>query len=157
MIRISAVVVGRVCACSRADRGRARRRDCSGRSRALCQALARVVAETVCARLVATGALTYDHSDERGRPNDEEVLDNDVPEGDRRAAVGGASATATGGRVRRDPRQVETLVAASLDAIDAYLTTPEARALCPVTSCLCGRNFETFARDIVHDTLREHE
>lgn len=141
------------------------RRDPDGKPRALAQALTRIVVETVYARLA-----TRDSSRDRGRDDAQGddrngSHDGNVPSGD----LEGDVYTATdreeyhrrddamdGGRLRRNPHQTDTLVAASMDALDAYLATPEARALCPVTSCLCGRNFETFVRDIVYDMLERH-
>ncbi|AGO84932.1 hypothetical protein psal_cds_867 [Pandoravirus salinus] len=50
--------------------------------------------------------------------------------------------------VDRDVDEQEA-VSAALHAIDAYLATPEAHALCPVVACVSARNYETLARDAV--------
>lgn len=162
MIRVSSVVVARMRACGRMNRDGTRLRDCDGTSRALAQSLTRVVIETVRARLVADLAQNHgdDHNDDDDVNEDGDGRDGDLPDG----ALGSANRTvlnrerhggdAMGDRhARQRLHQSDVLVAASIDALDAYLETPEARALCPVASCLRGRNFETFVRDIVHDIL----
>ncbi|AVK76236.1 hypothetical protein pneo_cds_629 [Pandoravirus neocaledonia] len=151
MIRISSVIIGRVRAHGRAGRDDGRRHGPKGNSRALGQALTRIVVETVCVRLAV-----QDQGGDRGgaRPIDDDqdgVLDdNDHTVTDQERHGSGTVDTV---RTQQYTRRVDTLVLASMDALDAYLATPEARALCPVTSCLCGRNFETFVRDIVCDLI----
>lgn len=46
-------------------------------------------------------------------------------------------------------------LSAVLRALDAYLTTREARQLCPVVACLSARNFETLARDAIRTHRRQ--
>ncbi|WBR14767.1 hypothetical protein pkur_cds_593 [Pandoravirus kuranda] len=147
MIRISSVIIGRVRAHGRAGRDDGRRHGPKGNSRALGQALTRIVVETVCVRLAV-------QDQDGARPIDDDqdgVLDDNdhiVTDQERHG-----SGTVDAVRTQQYTRRVDTLVLASMDALDAYLATPEARALCPVTSCLCGRNFETFVRDIVCDLI----
>ncbi|AVK77315.1 hypothetical protein pmac_cds_627 [Pandoravirus macleodensis] len=162
MIRVSSVMVARVRACGRMNRDDTRRRDSDGKSRVLAQALTRVVVETVHTRLVVGPTRNWgdgdgdnDGDDDIDRDSDGD-LSSDALERDKHSVFNrercGGDAMG-GGHARQRLHQSDVLVAASIDALDAYLGTPEARALCPVTSCLCGRNFETFVRDIVYDIL----